>query len=198
MQTTGEPSPQPWLSKLAELPKKQPLTAQRVTSSSLFPYKFYSTVHLYWKQLPSFLQQHIALPHQDSLCWQWQVPATFEAMFSFVWFFFSFFPQTEVFTKAPLNRASFSNYVVLSCWQLYKVLRALSPSLGWRVPALYFVSTTMLCLPSFSTLPISSVDSCVPDCCPLCQSVPHSLFFFLLLFLPLKCGLFRDQCHICI
>lgn len=59
---------------------------------------------------------------------------------------------------------------------------ALSPSLGWCVPALYFVSTSMLCLPSFSTLHISSVDSCVPDCCPLCQSIPHSLFLFLLPF----------------
>lgn len=61
---------------------------------------------------------------------------------------------------------------------------AFPPSLDRCVQALYFLSTTVLRLPSFSTLPISSVDGCVPGCCPLCWSIPHSSFHFLLLFYP--------------
>lgn len=192
MQAIGEPLPHTRLSKLAEPPKKQLLTAQRVTSSSLFPYKFYCTIHLYWKQLPSFLQQHTALLHQDFLCFQSPLKQCLVLCD-----FFSFFPQTQVFTKAPLNCVSFSNYVgflVIFFFFFFFLAIVLSAALLFLPLWADVFQHCTLCQPVCYVCPVSPPSTfllltAVYQTAALFANLSHSHYSSSFSpFLPLKCG----------
>lgn len=178
MQSTGGPSSHPSLSKLVEPPQNQPVTTQRnpLTAPTLFPYKFYNTARLNCKQLPS--AAHSCPSLRFLMFARTSSSSPLEQCFRF-----GFFSNMGFHKSSPQLCFIFQLCSSVLAGNCVKCCMAFPPSLGWRVPALYFVSNTVLCLPSFSTFPISSVDGRVPGCCPLCWSIPHTSFLFLLLFL---------------